>query len=164
MSGRTPQASRMASTRARDHARRIEAIEIDARGHHRDALPRRAVAVVHQLRDLLARPPRPGRRAPSRRCSTCLNRFCSRKPLYQLVTSGMLRRRAAIDALQAAARPSAWIDLAAALAREPRQAPRIAQHGERVVADVERDEFAAGGAHVGGEPPGARHHDGAVAG
>ena len=29
--------------------------------------------------------------------------------MYQLVTSGMLRRRAAIDALQAAARPSAWI-------------------------------------------------------
>src|SRR5262249_50150429 len=37
------------------HARRIEAREVDARGHHRDALPGRAVTVVDEWRDLLAR-------------------------------------------------------------------------------------------------------------
>ena len=54
MSRLTPQLRRSASTRSRATLRRIETLEVDAARQHRDAFPRRAVAVVDQLRELLA--------------------------------------------------------------------------------------------------------------
>src|SRR5215813_14011503 len=37
------------------HSRRIESLKIDARGDHRDQLPRRSVALVDEFGDLIAR-------------------------------------------------------------------------------------------------------------
>ena len=91
--------------------------------------------------------------------------FCSRKPLYQLVTNGM--PRAARGEIGAPGRGAAERvnDVAFALARDADERGGAAQHHDRIVAgEVEGYEFAAGRRHVGDQPSGARRHDGAVAG
>ena len=56
-------------------------------------------------------------------------------------------------------------DVAFALACDAHQRKGVAQDRDRIVAaHVERDEFGAGGGHVGDQASGARHHDSAVSG
>jgi hypothetical protein len=141
---------------------RIEALEIDAGGHNRDALPRRAVAVADQLRDLLAH----RHEAVAARHDAVVQVLEDVLVAKALVPTGdernAARPRGEIGA--PGRRAAERVDnVAFARARDPVQRSGAAQHPKRIVAgQVERYEFATGRRHVGDQPSGLRRHDGAV--
>ena len=147
---------------ARD-IRGIELLEVDAARHHRDPLPRRAVAVVDQLGDLLAHRDD----AVAARHDAVVQVLEDVLFAKALVPAGHERNAAQPRGDKGApgAGAAERMDrVALPLAREPDQNGGVAQHHDRIVAGhIERDEFTAGRGHVGDQPAGARHHDGAVA-
>ena len=157
-----PGATRRLDAFARDLGR-IEARNVDAGRHHRDALPRRAVAVDDQLRDLLAH----RHHAVAARHDAIVRVLEDVLVAEALVPTGEERNAARPRGEKSAPgrRTAERMDrVAFMLARDGVERNGAAQHAQRIVAgEIERHEFTARRRHVGDQPSGLRSHDGAVA-
>ena len=136
------------------HRGRIEPLDIDARRHHRDAVPRRAVAVVDQLGDLIAHRDH-AVAARHHAVVEPLEAFCSRKPLYQVVRNGTpvtARRAEGAPGRRAAMRMD---EVAAVLADQAhqRKARCAASTAGFWLAMSSEHEFAAGRCDLGCQRP-----------
>ena len=143
--------------RARD-MRRIEPGRIDARRHHHDAIPRRAVAIVDQQRDLLA----------DRDDAGTARHHAVVQPLEAVllaeafVPGGQERHAGHPGAEECAPRRGAAVgmhDIAAALPHQARQCKGVAQHDRGILAvHVELRVLAACRFDHLREPAAARRH------
>ena len=159
----TPQASRIASMRARDTRAGSKRSRIDARGDHRDPLHRRVVAVNDQLGDLIA----DCDHAVAARHHAVVKALEDVLLAVPFVPAGQERHAGAPRRVVGApgGRAAMRMDhVATLLARDARKRHGVAQHGQRIVGgNLHRDDARAGCGDVGHQAAAARDHDRAMA-
>src|SRR4029077_5831489 len=141
------------------YAFRIEAIEIDTARHDSDFIPGRSIAVIDQLRDLLARCDHAIATRHDAVIQT-LEDILFAKALVATCYEGNARKARGHERAPAARTAKGVNDIASPLAPQPQQNKSIAQHDDRIVArHIKRNEFATAPSHVGYETSGTRNDD-----